>query len=457
MNDLKKMLVALSLFGVVMLFIGYHLHEAEQQCNMLEAFSAVEDLEPEKHIVIMRSSQVKAPRHMAKSSSKVMMHQSAPDLMTKLNSPKPSLQGIYPNLPLQGIRPGLLPLPPSVIGTRKIKESAPLKDQVEDDGLSHNYSLPQDVIDGVKTFTFFIGYSRSGSSIVSSLMDAHPHMVVAYEYQVIRQWNSKLNNMAYLYNELYERSQKDAKTGWRSKEKTTKNYTLHIDSGWQGSYDKYISVIGDKNAGNTVVSFIESPTNFIKTYTQLQKTVKVPIKAVFVVRNPYDIISTRVLYRNSEALREILNNTALFDETIPRSDLPATDFKVYMRKLKKSSDEQAYEDAKFKTVDLESSIRYAAQRASTISQIIEIIGIKNVWQVHNMDLVNNPKSTMMEMCDFFNIYCSADYLQMCADSVFKSVSKTRDLVFWPQMEKQLVIDNVTKAYPFFNRYTFESD
>ena len=76
----------------------------------------------------------------------------------------------------------------------------------------------------------------------------------------------------------------------------SKNYTLHINSGWQGRYDKYISVIGDKHADRTVASLVESPTDFVKIYTQLQKTVKVPIKVVFVVRNPYDIISTRILY-----------------------------------------------------------------------------------------------------------------------------------------------------------------
>ena len=108
-------------------------------------------------------------------------------------------------------------------------------------------------------------------------------------------------------------------------------------------------------------------------------------------------------YRHSKALRKILNNATLFDEDSPRSDLPASDFKVYMRKLKKSGDERVYEDAKFKTVDLENSIRYTAQHTSAISKMIEIIGSKNVWQVHNIDLVNNPKSTMMEMCDFFNI------------------------------------------------------
>ena len=47
------------------------------------------------------------------------------------------------------------------------------------------HALPQSVIDGVKTFVFFIGYARSGSSIVASFMDAHPHAVVSHEVGVL--------------------------------------------------------------------------------------------------------------------------------------------------------------------------------------------------------------------------------------------------------------------------------
>ena len=345
-----------------------------------------------------------------------------------------------------------LPLGLSAIATWKRELSASLKDQANDnDGLSHNHSLPQDVIDRVKTFVFFMGYSRSGSSIVSSLMDAHPHMVIAYQYKVISEWNQKLNNKAYLYRELYEKSVNDATRGWRSEHNMDKSYTLHIDTGWQGRYDKYISVIGDKTADKPVNLFARSQSRFSEVYTQLRETVEAPVKAVFVVRNPYDIISTRTLYLNPEDLR---NST---DEDSSVRGIPATNFKLHMRQIKESGDEQAYEDAKFRAEDLKGPIRRVVRQAKAISGMIDLIGSKNVWQVHNMDLVNNPKATMMEMCDFFNIYCSADYIRTCVDSVFKSVSKSRELVHWPQTEKQLVIDNIIKAFPFFNRYTYDSD
>ena len=450
MSELNKKLFVFLVFGVVMLFLGYHLgHKGEPQgMDGLRASILAQSAEPEDtgNTVIMRSKQI---RHMARSSLKVAVPHSAQNLTTRMNHRPRSFnhQAETKPHPASWLAPAA--------GNKEV--SAPLKDQREDsDGMSHNYGLPQNVIDRVKTFVFFMGYSRSGSSIMSSLMDAHPHMVVAYQYKVISEWNQDLNNRVYLYSELYEKSQKDATTGWRSEQNMAKNYTLHINTGWQGRYDEYISVIGDKNADRTVGTFLHSQSHFTKVYAQLQETVGVPIKAVLVIRNPYDIISTRVLYRNPKDIRNILNSNST-DKDSSVSGIPATNFKLYMRKIKEKGDEQAYEDAKFRVASLNDPIQRVARQAKAISEMIDLIGSKNVWQVHNMDLVNNPKSTLMEMCDFFNVYCSADYVETCADSIFKSVSKSRELVYWPQTEKQLVIGNITKVFPFFSRYTYEGD
>ena len=46
-------------------------------------------------------------------------------------------------------------------------------------------ALTQGVINHIKKFILFIGYPRSGHSIMGSLMDAHPHMVIAYEFLLL--------------------------------------------------------------------------------------------------------------------------------------------------------------------------------------------------------------------------------------------------------------------------------
>ena len=42
--------------------------------------------------------------------------------------------------------------------------------------------LSQSAVEGVEKYVFFAGYPRSGHSMIGSVMDAHPNMVIAHEY-----------------------------------------------------------------------------------------------------------------------------------------------------------------------------------------------------------------------------------------------------------------------------------
>ena len=109
------------------------------------------------------------------------------------------------------------------------------------------------------------------------------------------------------------------------------------------------------------------------------------------------------------------------------------------------------------TEDLTNIISRVVERTKAIEDIIDLIGTDNVWQVHNTDLVDDPKKTLREMCSFFELDCSTDYIDTCAGQVFKSVSRTRDLLVWPQKERQMVMDGIVRRFTFFSRYTFKSD
>ena len=169
-------------------------------------------------------------------------------------------------------------------------------------------NLPQDVIDKIKKFVFFVGHPRSGHSIIGSFMDAHPHMVIAHEFMLFKQLSIKslaLSSKADLFNTLYRNSVYDSTSGWRNKDSNWKNYTLNIESLWQGRYDRYISVIGDKSGGATSAVYIHSPEDFKAQYEQLQKTIGIPIKVIYCVRNPYDIAATSALYKIGRQSRNI--------------------------------------------------------------------------------------------------------------------------------------------------------
>ena len=72
-------------------------------------------------------------------------------------------------------------------------------------------------------------------------------------------------------------------------------------------------------------------------------------------------------------------------------------------------------------------------------------------QVYCDDLIADPIKTISGICDYLEVECSAEYLQMCAGKTYKEVSTTRDLVTWdpktlPSLKKDL------EKFPFFARY-----
>ena len=64
-------------------------------------------------------------------------------------------------------------------------------------------------------------------------------------------------------------------------------------------------------------------------------------------------------------------------------------------------------------------------------QAIEAIKSKlDILEVHNQDLIFNPRKTIKEMCDFIELSCSESYLDVCAHKIFKVTSQSRYRIVW---------------------------
>ena len=119
-------------------------------------------------------------------------------------------------------------------------------------------TLPNKVMNGIKKFVFFVGYPRSGHSIISSLMDAHPHVIITTNYcYTFREFleSPKRKSRETLYNSLYAESAQDKRMSFK------KGYSLKVDGLWQGEYDGYLEVIGDRCGGRTTNKYIEIFSN----------------------------------------------------------------------------------------------------------------------------------------------------------------------------------------------------
>ncbi len=280
-------------------------------------------------------------------------------------------------------------------------------------------------IASIQRFVFFVGYPRSGHSIVASLMDAHPDMVIAHEFDLFNKLAKHKDQLTrkWLYDSLCENSYTSAMKGWRSREKTKKGYTLDVSHSWQGSF-RDLRVIGDKAAGMSAMAYKTSRADFLKVYQRILQAVQVPVSLIHVVRNPYDMIATRTLYGAS--------NTSM--------------------KLSNVTREHRYNNTEL----LGYYARRVIRTAGVVQSIINDTGTtSSVLEIHLVDLVRNPRATMLYVCAFLGVECSWDYLQACEYKTFQQVPKSRGLVEWTEE----VVENVRremKQFSFFQRYSFDS-
>ena len=77
-------------------------------------------------------------------------------------------------------------------------------------------------------------------------------------------------------------------------------------------------------------------------------------------------------------------------------------------------------------------------------------------EIHHADFVYNPKEILQQICDFLDVDCHEDYLEACDSVAFKTLSKSRHLLDWPP-EIVESVNSIIRKFPFFSRYSFDSD
>jgi hypothetical protein len=136
--------------------------------------------------------------------------------------------------------------------------------------------------DGVQAYVMFVGYPRSGHSLVGALLDAHPDALVAHELDALKYIDAGFGRDP-LYALLVHHQRARVAAGLAS----GSGYAYAVPTGWQGRY-RTLTVIGDKKGGRSTTRLREQP----ELLDQLAATVGVPVKLIHVVRDPLDNIAT---------------------------------------------------------------------------------------------------------------------------------------------------------------------
>ena len=252
--------------------------------------------------------------------------------------------------------------------------------------------------DKVECFCLFIGYPRSGHTIIGALLDAHPEIVISVEADALglleRGYSRKL-----IYSYILRRS----KLFVRKLHATWTRYSYKVPGLYQGDYE-VIRLIGDKKGAKTTNRLMR---NF-DLLDKLEELLNVPVKMIHVVRNPLDNIATILLRdreRGDEYTEELLKRR--IDYFFANADL---NLKI---------------------------IRSRSDRVITI---------------YHEEFVEDPKKTLQQLLTFFNIRADMDYLEKCGNIVILSPNITRNLIDWPDELRKETLRRM-KNYPFFVRYT----
>ncbi|MCI0710673.1 MAG: hypothetical protein L0154_10980, partial [Chloroflexi bacterium] len=149
-----------------------------------------------------------------------------------------------------------------------------------------NYQVEQNrhLFQDVNTFVIFIGYPRSGHSLVGSLLDAHPNAIISHELHALKRLHRGYSQEQLFYL-IYQNSRDNARKG---REET--GYSYLVPGQWQGKYTQ-LKIIGDKKGGKTAELLAAYP----QMLNELFRTIKHPIKFIHVLRNPFDNITSMIL------------------------------------------------------------------------------------------------------------------------------------------------------------------
>jgi hypothetical protein len=231
--------------------------------------------------------------------------------------------------------------------------------------LCHTVYAPK-LFSEVKNYVMFIGYPRSGHTLVGFLLDAHPNVIVASQTSALRYFRHGFGAQQ-TFHVLVQNSRQVASTG-----REQRRYSYDVPNQWQGRFDQ-LKVIGE----STGLTRLRRNPALVKSLREKLKDVD--LKLIHVIRNPYDNISTMKL-RSGESLPDAIKRYFSMCEIVER---------------------------------LKPQVASGA-----------------VYDLKHEALINNPKNTLENLCGFLGLSAGEGYYTDCASIIFKSSHKTRSDVEW---------------------------
>jgi hypothetical protein len=254
-----------------------------------------------------------------------------------------------------------------------------------------------DLFKDVQTFVFFIGHNKSGTSMIGSLLDAHPNAIVADEVGAIHYF-SRGFNLDQVFHLLLRGSRRELMKGRVTARRLTP-YSYLVPGQWQGRY-QVLNVVGDGRAGSTT-NLLSSQPQLLNQLSNLKNAPK--IRIIQSIRNPYDVISVMMTRGNRS---------------------------------------------------FENSISHFFNNCDVLVKLRSQLDGSSLFPLYYEKFVQSPGEQLIALIEFLGLDQDETYIESCLSIIHKTPVIHRHMVDW----NDVLIDSVKqriKNYDFLEGYTFD--
>jgi hypothetical protein len=255
-------------------------------------------------------------------------------------------------------------------------------------------------LDEVEQFCFFIGYPRSGHSLMGSLIDAHPEVVIAHELDAFRYFAHGFGR-SQVYGLLLWSEKKFSDQGRRTK----RSFNYAVPGAHQGSFIR-LRVIGDKRGTATAIRLAGDRS----VLERVRQVVGVPIRIVQHSRNPFDTIATAA-------------RASASGEEPPK---------------------------------LSPAISWYERWSDNLALVRPQLRAGELFDSRHERLVADPRQTLAEICRFLGVEAEPTFLEQCAATVWPSPRLSRQAVSWTDEQIERV-DRLIAGHDWLAGYQFSEE
>jgi len=256
----------------------------------------------------------------------------------------------------------------------------------------------QRAFDEVATYCSFVGYGSSGHSLLGSLLNAHPEIVISHELDVFALLKRRYPRWL-IFSMIMQRDDE-----FKARNREWNRYDYNVSSQSQGQYSR-LRVIGDKKGGRTTRWLTTNP----ELLGRLRRTIELPLRFIHQVRNPFDNIATKARQRKQMTVESAVDH----------------EIQVY------------------------------AGLCRTMDRVRQELDPAELFELrHEEDLVACSARTLAAACEFLGVEPFPEYLADCAKVVFPAPKRSRDDVTWTAAQRDQVGDLISR-YSFLSGYTFD--